>query len=157
MASYDFAKSDKLTLRDRKGNPIPDSFPDDVKRSLGVIPMTAEQKMPSHSTGALREKLNTVRYDYMPALEVNEAYGRVATFGAKKYETDNWTKGLPFSQITCSLSRHIWKFMWGETHDADSGLLHTDHILWNAVALVYFMEKKPEMDDRFTNRIADVE
>jgi hypothetical protein len=108
--------------------------------------------MPSHTTGAMREKLTAQRYDYMPALEVNEAYARVAIFGAGKYNVDNWMKGLPVSQVVGSLMRHVWKLMSGESYDKDSSLHHTDHILWNAVALVYYF-KHDMGDDRFTNRL----
>ena len=51
--------------------------------------MSNKETMPVHSTGAMREKLNSARYDLMPARVVNEAYARVANFGAKKY-TKYW-------------------------------------------------------------------
>lgn len=108
------------------------------------------------ASGALREKLDAERYDYMPALEVNEAFARVAAFGAQKYATDNWMKGLPTSQLFGSLMRHSWAWMRGEQFDngpKGSGLLHTDHILWNAVALVYNQANLPQCDDRFENRL----
>lgn len=107
---------------------------------------------PTHSTGAKREKLNTVRYDYMPAQIVNESYGRVATFGATKYAPDNWRKGLPNSQIATSLQRHLWAYMEGEDKDPESGLSHLDHLLWNAVALVY-NHANNMCDDRIKTRI----
>lgn len=135
-------------LVDRQGNYMPSNFPEEAKLAYG-----AGQVYPEHSTGAKREKLSALRYDYMPQLEVNEAYARVATHGAIKYETDNWIKGLPKSQIFGSLMRHCWKMMWGETYDKHSGLLHTDHILWNAVALTYF-DARGTNDDRFPNRLS---
>lgn len=143
-----------MTLVDRNGNYMPDGFPEEVKARYGAIvqPTKEKPKHPVHSTGAMREKLVELRYDYMPALEVNEAYARVATFGAEKYDTDNWMKGLPKSQLFGSMLRHAWKMMAGESHDKDSGLLHSDHILWNAVAIVYF-DAKGTNDDRFPNRI----
>ena len=114
-------------------------------------------EMPRHSTGAMREKLDVLRYDYMPQLEVNEAYARVATHGAKKYDTDNWMKGLPISQVIGSLFRHCWALMRGEDYDngpRGSGLHHTDHILWNAVTLVYYF-RHGMCDDRFPNRLVE--
>lgn len=111
--------------------------------------------MPRHESGAMREKLEALRYDFMPAKEVNEAYARVATHGAEKYDVDNWVKGLPTSQLSASLQRHLWSYMSGEDKDSDSGLCHLDHILWNAVALVYFRENGNKFDDRFPNRLAD--
>lgn len=112
-------------------------------------------EMPAAESGAQREKLGAIRYDYMPFREVVEAYARVAEFGARKYDVDNWMKGLPTSQIFGSLMRHTWAWMTGQNRDEESGLLHTDHILWNAVALVYNQANKPECDDRFPNRLED--
>lgn len=114
------------------------------------------KEMPRSETGAQREKLASLRYDFMPAKDVNEAYARVAAFGAEKYDTDNWRKGLPVSQIASSLQRHLWAYMEGENTDAESGLSHLDHVLWNAVALV-FNEANNMCDDRFPNRLAESE
>lgn len=107
------------------------------------------------NTGAMREKMDSLRYDYMPQRITNEAYARVAAFGHKKYDIDNWAKGLPVSQIASSLQRHLWDFMEGNDRDngeGGSGELHTDHILWNAIALCYAMHHNLE-DDRFQERI----
>ena len=116
--------------------------------------VSMDQGYKRHTSGAQREKMTSVRYDYMPARLVNEAYGAVGTHGAEKYDTDNWMKGLPQSQIAGSLQRHLWEYFDG--HDFDdgpkgSGLPHVYHILWNAVALLYGYENKLE-DDRFESR-----
>jgi hypothetical protein len=92
---------------------------------------------PAASSGAQREKLHTATYDLIPYKEFTEAFTRVAEFGAIKYAPWNWSKGLPRVQILCSLLRHAFAYLRGEERDADSGLLHTDHILWNAVVLVH--------------------
>ena len=41
------------------------------------------------------------------------------------------------NQLLGSLLRHTFAYLRGEDRDSDSGLLHTDHILWNAVALCH--------------------
>ena len=92
---------------------------------------------PSTPSGAQREKLNHLPYDLVPYQEITDSYVRVAEHGAKKYAPHNWTKGLPRVQIIGSLLRHTFAYVRGEDRDPDSGLLHTDHILWNAVALVH--------------------
>ena len=91
--------------------------------------------MPAASSGAQREKLNRLPYDLVPFTEITEAYTRVAEHGAEKYEPWNWTKGLSRVQLIASLLRHTFSYLRGEDRDKDSGLLHTDHILWNAAAL----------------------
>ena len=86
-------------------------------------------------SGAAREKLEAIPYDLVPFQEIVEAYARVAEHGAAKYAPWNWSNGLSRVQILGSLLRHTFAYLRGEEHDPDSGLQHTDHILWNAVAL----------------------
>lgn len=115
--------------------------------------VSMNQGYQKHTSGAMREKIQSIRYDYMPARIVNESYARVADFGANKYDVDNWMKGLPQSQLAASLQRHLWAYMDGEDNDEESNLCHLDHVLWNAVALVYNRYHDLE-DDRFESRKA---
>ena len=92
---------------------------------------------PQTETGARREKLNALPYDLIPYQEITDAFARVAEHGAVKYAPWNWSKGLPRVQILGSLLRHAFAYLRGEERDPDSGLLHTDHILWNAAVLVH--------------------
>lgn len=115
---------------------------------FNVLP---EETTPVHSSGAKREKLGSPRYDLLPARIVNDYYGAIAEFGAKKYAPRNWEKGLPQSQIAASLQRHLWAYMEGEdldTGEGGSNLPHVGHILWNAVALLYHYHHNKE-DDRY--------
>ena len=90
---------------------------------------------PKNESGASREKLGTNPYDLVPFQEMTDAYVRVAEFGAVKYAPWNWSKGLSRVQLCGSLLRHVFLYIRGEDIDQDSGLNHTDHILWNASAL----------------------
>ena len=94
-------------------------------------------KHPEAASGAQREKLDALPYDLVPFQEFTDAYVRVAEFGARKYQPWNWSKGLNRIQILSSLLRHTFAYLRGEDRDSDSGLLHTDHIVWNAVTLVH--------------------
>lgn len=97
----------------------------------------AQTQQPAESTGALREKRDAIPYDLVPYQEMTDAYARVAEFGAKKYAAWNWSLGLKRVQICSSLLRHVFAYIRGEDRDKESGLLHTDHILWNAAALCH--------------------
>lgn len=92
---------------------------------------------PEASTGAKREKLNVQPYDLVPFQEMTDAFVRVAEVGAVKYEPWNWSKGLSRVQLIGSLLRHTFAYLRGQESDSETGLLHTDHILWNAVALTH--------------------
>jgi hypothetical protein len=74
---------------------------------------------------------------------------RVLEFGAKKYEPENWKKGLYTREIIESMIRHLTEFLNGEDNDIESNLPHTGHILCNAMFLSYMMREKPEFDNRF--------
>lgn len=92
---------------------------------------------PEAASGAKREKLNALPYDLIPYQEITDAFARVAEFGAVKYAPWNWSKGLARVQLLGSLLRHTFAYLRGEERDKDSGLLHTDHILWNAAVLAH--------------------
>ena len=99
--------------------------------------MDLGKEHPASKSGAQREKLHALPYDLVPFQEMTEAYTRVAEFGAKKYAPWNWSKGLARVQLLGSLLRHAFAYIRGEERDSDSGLMHTDHILWNAAALCH--------------------
>ena len=92
---------------------------------------------PAAFSGAQREMLHAAPYDLVPFEEMTEAYIRVAEHGAQKYAPWNWTNGLSRVQIIGSMLRHTFAYLRGQERDKDSGLLHTDHILWNAAALCH--------------------
>lgn len=115
-----------------------------------------ENKYPSDhgvaASGAKREKLHVQPYDLVPYEEMTEAFVRVAEHGAIKYAPWNWSLGLARIQLLGSLLRHTFKYLRGEERDKDSGLLHTDHILWNAAVLCHNVHwnledgRRPEPD-----------
>lgn len=106
--------------------------------SLDTLPaLTPHKAHPKATSGALREKLDTLPYDLIPYQEFSDSFSRVAEFGAGKYEAWNWSKGLSRVQLIGSLLRHSFAYLRGEERDKDSKLLHTDHILWNATVLTH--------------------
>lgn len=93
--------------------------------------------IPAATSGAMREKLHAIPYDLVPYQELTEAYCRAAEKGAVKYAPWNWSKGLSRVQLIGSMLRHTFAYLRGQDRDQETDLLHTDHILWNAVALCH--------------------
>lgn len=61
--------------------------------------------------------------------------GRVLTHGAIKYSPNSWQQ-VDYERYIGALIRHLVAFIDDPTGvDADSGLLHTEHLLANAVFL----------------------
>lgn len=85
----------------------------------------------------------------MVSLELVEAVARVRMFGAKKYDRDNWKKGFPITRSCAAALRHIFQFLSGETHDAESGELHLSHAVCSLEHAIYDIKHHPENDDRY--------
>lgn len=77
-----------------------------------------------------------------------ESMVEVLEFGAEKYEKWNWTKGMPVTQVSESLLRHMFAFLSGQDKDPDSDCDHLGHIMANAMFLSYIMREKSQYDDR---------
>lgn len=77
---------------------------------------------------------------------------RVLAFGAKKYASHNWRKGLPFSKVIAAIMRHVYRRMCGEVIDPETGLSHAAAIMCEAMFLTEFEITMPDRDDtyRFT-------
>jgi 5'(3')-deoxyribonucleotidase len=76
--------------------------------------------------------------------------------GARKYEPNNWRKGMQWSRVIGSLKRHLNAIENGEDYDGEkgveadgkSGLLHAAHVAWNAITLLEYYKIYPQGDDR---------
>lgn len=77
---------------------------------------------------------------------------QVLMFGANKYSTWNWAKGLKYTEICESLQRHLNSFIEGEDDDPESKLHHVGHILCNAMFLSYMFLFRKDMDDRYKDK-----
>ena len=76
----------------------------------------------------------------------------VLMFGANKYDSWNWSRGLKYTEIIESLQRHLIAFIQGENDDKESKLAHVGHILCNAMFLSYMYLFRKDMDDRYIDK-----
>ena len=109
--------------------------------------MIASGRNPDYDENkAFRTNENKLRYDLCPAIAQRE-YAKVWTEGLKKYPARNWEKGFLFSEVIASAMRHLEAIRLGEEIDAESGLLHSSHLMANAAMLTEFYFTHPELND----------
>jgi hypothetical protein len=75
--------------------------------------------------------------------------GKVAGMGIVKYEKYNYLKGYDWSLSYNALMRHMQQMWAGEDFDDESGILHSVHAAWHALALASFQIRELGTDDRF--------
>ncbi len=76
------------------------------------------------------------------------AEARAFQYGAKKYDRNNYKKGMEWSRVMDAALRHLMAFNSGESIDSESGLCHLDHAKACLGMLVYYYENKVGTDDR---------
>ena len=97
--------------------PKGDGFIDKVKKSQMA------------TTGGRKFDGGKLEYGLLPPLALEETV-KVLTFGAQKYERDNWQK-VPDSKRRYfdALQRHVWAWKQGEINDNESGIHHLAHAM----------------------------
>jgi hypothetical protein len=73
----------------------------------------------------------------------------VLQHGAAKYGKDNWKGGIEFSRLVSAALRHLFAISDGEDIDHESGELHASHVMCNMMFLIWMMQNRPDLDDRF--------
>jgi hypothetical protein len=74
--------------------------------------------------------------------------GKVAGYGAEKYDKWNYLKGYDWSLSYNALMRHLLDFWGGEYLDDENGAAHLASVAWHALALISFHERALGNDDR---------
>ena len=74
------------------------------------------------------------------------ATAMILTHGAKKYDAENWRKGIKYKRIYGGIQRHLLAWFNGENNDPDSGCPH----LWHASCGLMFLITY-DMHDRYRN------
>lgn len=77
-----------------------------------------------------------LRYDLIPP-EVTIEIARILTYGANKYEPNNWKKNKDLDRYVAALYRHLEAWRAGEEFDLESGFHHLSHAITNLTFLIY--------------------
>ena len=80
-------------------------------------------------TGGRKFDGGKLQYGLLPPIALRETV-KVLTFGAEKYEPDNW-KRVPDANIRYfdAAMRHLWAYKEGEQNDPETGVTHLAHAL----------------------------
>ena len=90
-------------------------------------------------SGALKADGNKNQLDLLPIRAI-EQVGLVMTYGALKYDANNWRGGMSYSRLIGATLRHIFAFMRNEKIDPDTNLSHLSHSATNLLFLVEMIE-----------------
>lgn len=87
-----------------------------------------------------KPRMELIDPDYMIGV------AQVLTFGAEKYEANNWKKATEedLERIKGAQLRHIMAYNSGELIDPESGLNHQYHISFGCMVLAYFNRHNKE-------------
>lgn len=68
-----------------------------------------------------------------------EDVAKVLTYGAKKYDRDNWRKlDNLHNRYFAAAQRHLWALQKGETFDEETGIHHGAHAICCMMFLIEF-------------------
>lgn len=96
---------------------------------------------PNH-TGGRKFDGGKLQYGLLPVLALEQVV-KVLTYGAEKYEPDNW-KRVPdgHRRYFDAAQRHIWEYKAGEMVDSESGVNHLAHAICCLMFMLHIDEQQ---------------
>lgn len=98
--------------------------------------------------GGVKYDAGKPRHDLIDAEAMTEL-AKVLTFGAQKYEEENWRKGISFKRLIAAAERHINAIKLCEDTDEETGLQHAAHAMCCMMFLSWMQRHRKDMDDRY--------
>jgi hypothetical protein len=135
-------------------------FLDDNQLPVCQVCIIAEEALAQATAkveGGRKNDQNKLRLDLIP-VELTTLLAAVYSMGAAKYGDKNWLGGMKYSRIVGAGLRHLSQRCLGEKYDAESGLPHTVHAMWNLGALTYYdlYESRYKEFDDITSQCPEV-
>ena len=91
------------------------------------------QESAGHKDDQEKNRLDLIEPEFI------EGVGKVLTFGADKYEPNNWQKVEDAeNRYYAAAMRHLMAWRKGEKTDPESGISHLYHVACNIMFLQYF-------------------
>lgn len=121
-----------------------------IDNDLTVHPVigSGEVRVTDPETGGQKGQ-KPEQYSLLPVQALAQV-ARVYSYGAEKYDRNNWRKGYAWHLSYDAMQRHLHAFWGGEDLDPESGLPHLAHAMFHALTLLTFLSdpKYASKDDR---------
>ncbi len=88
------------------------------------------------------------RLDLLP-FRALEDVGLALTYGANKYDDNNWRKGFAYSRLSGAALRHLFAWCRCEDIDEESGLPHLAMCIASLLFLLETIKTGTGTDDRY--------
>jgi hypothetical protein len=75
--------------------------------------------------------------------------GDIYLYGCKKYDEENWRKGMKWGKLFAAFNRHSGQWYNGENIDQESGMRHLGHAIWQLFGLRWYEKHTPDFDTRW--------
>ena len=90
-----------------------------VEYTVGGVPVGEVE-------GGIKYDKGKPRMDLLPPELLTEV-SKILTFGAEKYDSRNWEKGMDWGRVYGALQRHLWAWWKGEDTDEETRESHLAH------------------------------
>lgn len=130
------------------------AYPAQLPPEMKEVPGVAAPDFVPGPTGGGKADAGKPPLSYVPR-ELLEGAARAYAYGAKKYQKDNFRKGMQVSRLVDALLRHVYALNEGEEFDSESGLRHEDHaaatlgMLMNTTEAIRKGRLPATLDDRW--------
>ena len=94
------------------------------------------------------ESAQKPRLELVPWAAISDI-AEVLTFGAAKYDANNWCRGARWGRYFAALLRHLFAWWRGEEFDPETGLSHLAHAGCCLMFLMEYQRNGWGTDDRF--------
>jgi len=120
----------------------------DTEANYEIPPESSNTLIVAATQEGLKYDDGKPRTDLLPT-QALEGVASVLAFGARKYDTWNWARGMAYGRLIGAALRHIFAFARGEDNDKETGLSHLDHAACCILFLSTYVKTKRGTDDRF--------
>lgn len=108
---------------------------------------------PRHRSGeGVKLDEGKLRYDLVPQYPL-EQLAKLYTEGAKKYDDENWRKGMEWNRIYAAIQRHLAEWRKGVSLDPETGVPHVIAAAWGCFALAEYERTGAGKDNRVDKQL----